>query len=154
MAVKNISNDATSIKTQLNLLTSDNWSIGNAVLYCNYENKAIVQSELILDKFYSYFETILEEVEIDEKYFYAPHMFAEDYYGDASLFYIVLYFANMTSIFDFHKKKIKILPYSHINDVNKIFAKYKKSIEANKKNPPLFTSADVSDTKTSAKYIK
>ena len=154
MGLKNISNDATTIKEQLNLLPSDNWSIDNCLLYCNYEGVAIVQSEIILDKYYTYFESLLEEVEISEKYFYAPHMFAADYYGDPALYFIVLYFANMTSIFEFNKKKIKVLPYSHINDVNKVFAKYKKTVETNKKNPPIFKSSDTSTTKTSAKYIK
>ena len=154
MAVRNLSSSATTVKSQYNLLSADSWNIDRTLMYCNYDNAAIIQDEIILDKYMSYFSTTLIEVDVDEKYYYSPHLFASDYYGDPGLYFIVLYFANMTSIFDFNKPKITVLPYERINDLNKLFSKYRKEVDANKKNPPLYNSSDMEDIKTHASYLE
>lgn len=154
MAVKNSSSGATTIKAMYELMPSDKWTLDKCLLYCNYDNAAVVQCDLLLDKYYSYFEQYLIEIDVDEKYYYQPALFANDYYGDPELDFLVLYFANMTSLFDFTKPKIKVLNYAYLQDINKLFTNYKTVVEDNKKNPPLYSSSSVSATKTHAKYIQ
>lgn len=153
MAVTNTSERAQTIKDMYNLLPSDAWSIDKALYYCVYENASVVQLKLLLDTYYSYFSQYLVEVNVDEKYFYCPQMFAKDYYGDAGLDFLVLYFAKMTTNFDFTKKKIKILDYAKLKEINQLFTKYKTQIENSKSNPPAYSYNDIQDKNTSASYL-
>ncbi len=154
MAVKNNSESARTVKAMWDSMPSDNWSIDRSLTYCCYDEASIVQDDLILDKYYSYFEQFLVEIEIDEKYYYSPQLFANDYYGDPGLDYIVLYFAGMTSNFDFVRPKIKVLEYSHLKELNQLYTFYKKTIDNNKINPSVYTLGDVQSIKTPAQYLK
>lgn len=154
MAVKNTSEKALTIKDMWNLIPSDNWVIDRSIYYCVYENASIVQLYFLLDKYYYYFQQFLVEVNIDEKYYYSPQLFAQDYYGDAGLDFLVMYFANITSNFEFNKPKIKVLDYTKLKDINKLFVRYKNIIDTSKTNPPVYTSSDTESSVTSAKYLK
>lgn len=154
MAVKNTSEKALTIKDMWNLMPSDNWVIDRSIYYCVYENASIVQLYFLLDKYYYYFQQFLVEVNIDEKYYYSPQLFAQDYYGDAGLDFLIMYFANITSNFEFNKPKIKVLDYTKLKDINKLFVRYKNIIDTSKTNPPVYTSSDTESSVTSAKYLK
>ena len=151
MAISNPSSKATTIKEEYNMLTNDTWTIDKVTLLGNYSNISIVQTDFILDKYEEYFEDYLIEINVDSKYYYNPAMFAKDYYGDPQMDMFVLYFAKMKSLFEFNKPKIKVLDYSHIKDLNKLFTTYKDQIEANHSDPTLFTSE--TDAGTSSIYI-
>ena len=153
MAVKNNSETSRSIKSMWELLPSDNWSIDRGLTYCCYSGASIVQDDLILDKYYSYFEQYIVDVDVDEKYYYCPQLFAADYYGDPSLDYLVLYFAGMTSNFDFTKPRIKVLEYSHLKELNQLYTFYRKTIDNSKTNPTEYSSDNIEEIKTSAKYL-
>lgn len=153
MAVKNVSENASTIKDMYELLPSDNWQIDRCLYYCIYENAGIVQLDLLFDKYYHYFEQYISEIDLDEKYYYCPQRFAEDYYGDAGLDFLVLYFANMSSNFEFNRPKIKVLQYAKLKEINQLFTQFKKEIDSSKKNPPSYASSDIQTTKTSAQYI-
>lgn len=154
MAVKNTSEKALTIKDMWNLMPSDNWVIDRSIYYCVYENASIVQLYFLLDKYYYYFQQFLVEVNIDEKYYYSPQLFAQDYYGDAGLDFLIMYFANITSNFEFNKPKIKVLDYTKLKDINKLFVRYRNIIDTSKTNPPVYTSSDTESSVTSAKYLK
>ena len=154
MAVKNTSEKALTIKDMWNLMPSDNWVIDRSIYYCVYENASIVQLYFLLDKYYYYFQQFLVEVNIDEKYYYSPQLFAQDYYGDAGLDFLIMYFANITSNFEFNKPKIKVLDYTKLKDINKLFVRYKNIIDTSKTNPPVYTSSNTESSVTSAKYLK
>ena len=154
MAVKNNSESARTVKAMWELLPSDNWSIDRGLTYCCYNNASVVQDDLILDKYYSYFEQYLIEIEIDEKYYYSPQLFANDYYGDPGLDYLVLYFAGLSSNFEFNKPRIKVLEYSHLKDLNQLYTFYRKSIDESKTNPTVYSSENIQDIKTHARYLE
>jgi len=154
MAIKNLSTSATTVKTMYELMPSDSWTLDKCVLYGNYDNASIVQTEILFDKYFSYLSQYLIELDVDKKYYYQPGLFAQDYYGDSALDFVVLYFAKMTSLFEFNKPKITVFDYAHIQDLNKIFTAYKNIVTDNKQNPPTYLSSDVSDISTHAKYIQ
>ncbi len=154
MAVKNNSESSRTVKTMWEQMPSDNWSVDRGLTYCCYNEASIVQDDFLLDKYYSYFEQFLVEAEIDERYYYSPQLFANDYYGDPGLDYLVLYFAGMTSNFDFNKPKIKILEYSHLKELNQLYTFYRKTIDASKVSPTVYSSDNVQEIKTPAKYLQ
>lgn len=154
MAVSNTSERAMTVKDMWNLLPSDNWSIDRALYYCIYENASIVQVSLILENYYSYFKQYLVEVNVDEKYYYCPQMFAKDYYGDAGLDFLVMYFSHITTNFEFNKPKIKVLDYSKLKEINQLFTKYREDVNESKSNPPVYTAKNNSSDATYAKYLK
>lgn len=154
MAVSNVSEKALTIKNMWNMLSSDAWSLDRALYYCVYENASIVQLDLLLNKYQSYFSQFLVEVKVDEKYYYSPQMFAQDYYGDPGLDYLVMYFSNIMSNFEFNKPKIKVLNYSKLKDINLLYTKYRKEIDDSKSNPPVYTYNDTKNTEISAKYLQ
>ena len=102
----------------------------------------IIPVENILDKYRDYFENFLEDTTINENYFYSPAAFAENYYGTPDLDFIVLYFAKMTSIFEFNKKNIKVLPNSRLTELNQLFVKYKAEVEESRNSPEEYMEID------------
>ena len=83
----------------------------------------------ILSKRNSAAKNITVEMEVPKKFYYQPAAFAENYYGTADLDFLVLYFAKMTSLFEFTKPKIKVLPSSRLLEINRL---YEKNIRFNK----------------------
>lgn len=148
MAIVNNSSKATTIKNMIDLFPSDNWTITKALGFCCYDGIVDIQDEFILDKYYNYLKDFLIEVDVDPKYYYAPQTFAKDYYGDPKLDFLVLYFAGMTTIFEFKRPKIKVLDYTHLPDINRIFTKYSDYITESRENPKVYKSTDISTNKT------
>ena len=135
MAYKNLSSNAVSIRKMMTSFNSDLWDIDRVLYYCEYRKSAIVQTDILLNKYRNYFDQYLDTITLDPKYYYNPQRFAEDFYGDASLDFLVLYFTNMTSLFDFNTATIKVLSYDKLKDFNKLVIKYKADIDDSKKNP-------------------
>lgn len=136
MAYLNKSTEATTLIGEYNQLNSDNWTLDRVLTYVKYQSNLVVPYENILDNYNDYFDKYLIEVEIDSKYFYKPTMYAYYYYGDASFWWILLYYSKIPTALDFNKKKIKILPKDKLKDLNQIFINYKEYInEVN--NTPL-----------------
>jgi len=136
---KNQSNSKKTIKDVFDAFSSDSWNIEKTLFYGNYENIITVPVENLLDKYRDYFENYLEEVEVPERCFYSPTMFSQIYYGTPDLDFLILYFANITSLFDFKKKKIKILPKTKLTELNQLFVKYKDEIENSNSFPEEYT---------------
>ncbi len=151
--VKNASESCTTVKEMYDKMPSDVWSIERGLYRCAYEDASVVQYTMLLDKYQNYLSQYLVEVDVDPKYYYCPSMFAEDYYGDPGLDYLVLYFANITTLFDFDKPKIKVLDAKNIRDINSIYTRYKEDIRDSKSNPPSYTTADAESESSSADYI-
>lgn len=134
--VSNISNNENTLKSMLSVMNSDNYTIDKSILYCTYKNKDnIYQYTNILDNFRDYFEQYLVEMEVPKKFYYQPAAFAENYYGTADLDFLVLYFAKMTSLFEFTKPKIKVLPSSRLLEINRLFTEYKDEVKDSYNNP-------------------
>lgn len=136
----NHSNKASSVYEELQYLSNDTWSLDNLLMFCNYQKMSVLPDFSILDEYsdYLYQEDFLETVELDEKYYYSPQAFAEDYYGTADLDFLVLYFARIDSIFSFNRKKITVLKRERLADINRIIVKNKERIKENKSNPTLY----------------
>jgi hypothetical protein len=139
---KNNSNREKTFKNKMRAMPGDFWTIDQISLYSNYLDIAIMPDGFILDEFRDYFEQFLEEIPLEEKYHYSPSLFAHEYYGAAELDFLVLYFAKMSTIFDFNTKTINILPPTLLVDLNKLIVKYKKEIKNSKLNPIKYTGFD------------
>ena len=122
MSIKNASNSINTIKEMSDSISSDNYIIDKTLLYCKYKT-TLTKVELgnILDYYRDYFDQFLVEEELDPKYWYQPAYFAEDYYGTPDLDFLVLYFARISTLLDFKKKKIKVLPNARLPEINKLF---------------------------------
>ena len=147
----NHSNKASSVYEEFQSLSNDTWSLDNLLMFCNYQKISIfpalsstVISILpdfsILDEYSDYLqqEDFIETVELDEKYYYSPQAFAEDYYGTADLDFLVLYFARIDSMFSFNRKKIRVLKRERLSDINRIIVKNKERVKENRSNPTVY----------------
>lgn len=130
----NQSSKEKTIKTMMDALPQDTWNRDKELFYGNY-NGLIIGSDNILNNFRDYFDQFLVDADVPEKFFYQPAAFAEFYYGTPDLDYLVLYFANMMSLFEFNKEKIKVLPRSRLVEYNKLLTTYKDKITESHKNP-------------------
>jgi len=123
MANKNVSDSEKTIKSMLSVMGSDNYTIDKLIEYTRYgDDGNIMMLSLFLDNYQDYFSQYLVSVEVPEKYYYQPAYFSEMYYGTPGLDWLVLYFAGMTSLFEFKKPKIKILPKNRILELTKLMA--------------------------------
>ena len=136
----NPSNKEKTIKTMVMQIPKDVWVLDNLETFCNYKNISILPSGWLLDDYRDYFEIngFIEEIDLDKKYYYAPAMFAEDYYGTPDLDFMVLYFAKKSSLFEFNTKKIKVLIPERLKDINKIILARKDELKAINDNPPIY----------------
>ena len=139
---RNNSNKEKTFKNKMRAMPGDFWTIDQISLYSNYLGIAILPDGFILDEYRDYFEQFLEEIPLDERYHYSPTLFAYEYYGAAELDFLVLYFANMSTVFDFNTKTIKVLPPTLLVDLNRLIIKYKKEVQNSKINPTKYTGFD------------
>lgn len=130
----NVSNSENTIKKMYSSLDSDNYIIDKILFYSSIEDN-VVEFGNILDPYRDYFDTFLIDVDVPDELFFQPAAFAEKYYGTPDLDFLVLYFARMTSLYDFKKSKIKILPKGRILEINRLFTKYKDAVSGSYKNP-------------------
>lgn len=138
--INNPSNKEKTITAMFKQMPQDTWKIDNLETVCNYRNTSILPSGYLLDDYLDYFEAngFIREIELDKKYWYAPAMFAEDYYGTSDLDFMVLYFARKSSLFEFNTKKITMLAPERISDINKIILARKDELQEQLKNPPTY----------------
>ena len=136
----NHSNKASSVYEEFQSLSNDTWSLDNLLMFCNYQKISILPDFSILDEYSDYLqkEDFIETVELDEKYYYSPQAFAEDYYGTADLDFLVLYFARIDSMFSFNRKKIRVLKRERLSDINRIIVKNKERVKENRSNPTVY----------------
>lgn len=148
MAIKNASSGATTVKSMMQEFPNDAWSIDHALYFGIYNNgEAImqVQDGILLDRFRAFFEDptngYIDTVTVPEDCYYMPSLFAERYYGDAQLDFLVLYFAKIPSALEFDKPSITVLRYDAISLINTMFVRYRSAIEDSKANPTYFAKA-------------
>jgi hypothetical protein len=138
MASRNQSNNEKTLKTTLLTMQNDFWTIDNVSMYCNYLNRAIMPDGFILDEYRDYFENFLVEVNVSEEYYYSPSLFAEVQYGTPDLDFLIMYFAKISSLFDFNQPRIKMLPISSLTDLNKLIVQNKLNIRQSKIDPKTY----------------
>lgn len=134
----NSSSNEKTVKAMYNALSNDSWVIDKFLLYANYKNKIELPYKTILDNYNDYFSEFLIDVEVPKKFYYSPTGFSEYYYGTPDLDFLVLYFARMTTLFDFDKPKIQVLPKTKLIELNKLMVQYKREVEDSKENPETF----------------
>ena len=132
--IKNISTEQKTLKLQYLNFLNDNYSDLSTNMYCLYKD-TILPYKNILNDYFDYFEQYLEDYELDRKYHYQPAAFANMYYGDPGLDFIVMYFAGITTLYDFDRKKIKVLPLKYMDILNKVIVHHKDSIRENRTSP-------------------
>lgn len=133
--IKNYSTSQKTFKATLSGAKTDIWALDRIITYSNYLDISLVPDGNILDDYYDYFETLLEEVEIPERFFYSPTAFSEYYYGDPGLDFLVLFFANIPTLFEFNKSKIRVLPINMLKELNKLIIYKKNEVEKSKESP-------------------
>jgi len=148
--IKNSSNSEKTIKTTIAEIPSDIWTIDKLQYYMNYNNIAILPESFLINDFDDYFENYLDEIDLDQKYFYSPSYFAEDYYGTPDVDFLVLYFAKIPTLFEFNKSKIKVLQSGKMKEINQIITKYKISVAESKDNPTKFAAINEVTSSTKA----
>lgn len=136
--IKNYSSSQKTLKSQMMAFTSDVWCLDRVSLYSNYFNQVIIPDGYILDDYFDYFETVLVDMEVPEKYYYSPTGFAEYLYGDPALDFIVLYFSKIPTLFNFDKPVIKVLPPTLLKELNKLLMVKKKEVDASRENPKAY----------------
>lgn len=135
MSVSNVSSNEKTLKNMLTVIPDDNYTIDKTLLYCKYESDTQVELGNILDIYRDYFEKFLITMDIPEKFYYQPAAFSENYYGTPDLDFVVLYFANMTSLFEFNKPKIKVLDKTRLLELNRLFVAYNNQVTDSYNNP-------------------
>jgi hypothetical protein len=138
VASRNQSNNEKTLKSTLLTMQNDFWTIDNVSMYCNYLNRVILPDGFILDEYRDYFENFLIEVNVSEEYYYSPSLFSEVQYGTPDLDFLIMYFAKMSSLFEFNQPKIKILPLSSLTDLNKLIVQNKFNIRQSRTNPTTY----------------
>jgi hypothetical protein len=108
------------------------------MLHCNYLNAVVLPDGFILDEYRDYFENFLIDISVPEEYYYSPTLFAENQYGTPDLDFLVLYFAKMTSLFEFNKPVIKFLPVTSLSDLNKLIVQNRVNVRNSKADPVLY----------------
>jgi hypothetical protein len=139
---KNNSNREKTIKTTLRAIPGDIWNIDSVSLYSLYDNIAVMPDGFILDEYRDYFENLLEEIRLEERFYYSPSLFAENYYGTADLDFLVLYFAGMKSLHEFNTPSVRVLPTTALVDINKLVAKERLNVRRSKDNPTVYDRVD------------
>jgi hypothetical protein len=89
-------------------------------LTAKYDNQVTFKYRNILLDYYDYFEEELETIDLEKKYHYQPAMLSEDLYGTPDLDFAILFFSGISSLKDFDKPRIKVLPASRVADLIKI----------------------------------
>ena len=135
---KNISTTKKTINEVYSATDSDNWNADRYIIYGNYLDESILPISNILDEYFDYFQTLLIDVDIDEKFFYQPAAFSNYLYGTPDLDFMVLYFAQIPTFLDFNRKKIKVLPQSRLGEINQLANVYKETVQKSYNSPVLF----------------
>ena len=147
--IVNSSSKEKTVKNMFALLDNDNYTIDKTLLYCDYNETGFqIEFSNIMNNYRDYFEQYLEEMEVPERFFYQPAAFSENYYGTPDLDFVVLYFAKMKSLFEFTKKKIKVLPKSRLLELNRLFIEYKEEVKDSYENPTPFVEDTILQTYT------
>lgn len=148
---KNISNDSKTIKTTLSSISSDIWNISRTCFYGNYNDQGIVINGSILENYKDYFDKKLVETDVDEKFFYSPSYFSEHYYGTPDLDFLIMYFAGVTSLFQFNKKRIKVLPKTALLELSQLMLANEEKVSASYNKPDSYIKMDEIDEKSKIK---
>ena len=138
----NISSKAQTLQEEIAAMGSDTWSAGKFILYGDYLGESVVPDGNVLDDYYDYFQQYLVEEDLPEEFHYKPAMFAYNRYGVAELDFLVMYFAQIPSVLEFNKKKIKVLPIQYLFEINEIAIKYKKKVTDSYNNPTKYEVMD------------
>ena len=147
--IVNSSSKEKTVNNMFALLDNDNYTIDKTLLYCDYNETGFqIEFSNIMNNYRDYFEQYLEEMEVPERFFYQPAAFSENYYGTPDLDFVVLYFAKMKSLFEFTKKKIKVLPKSRLLELNRLFIEYKEEVKDSYENPTPFVEDTILQTYT------
>jgi hypothetical protein len=112
------------------------------MLHCNYLNAVILPDGFILDEYRDYFENFLIDINVPEEYYYSPTLFSENQYGTPDLDFLILYFAKMTSLFEFDKPTIKFLPVTSLSDLNKLIVENRLTVRNSKTNPLVYNKLE------------
>lgn len=143
MAVTNTSDKEVTLKNMLTAMPSDNYTIDKTLLFGDYDDQSIISIGNILNNYRDYFESMLIEVDVPERFYYQPAAFSENYYGTPGLDFMVLYFARMSSMFEFTKPKIKVLPSNKLIEINRLFTEYKKTVDNSYDNPTEYIKEEI-----------
>lgn len=115
----------------------------NKVTLSNVSNRINIKGEVIIDDFHIFekYETLLfpllEEMELEEQYHYRPEHLAKRIYGTSDMWYFLLWFNGMSSMYEFNRKYIKYLPLKHLEVINRIIERHKDEIQHNNSSPPI-----------------
>lgn len=139
MSYTNVSNKESTVKKQFSAMESDNWSLRRTEIFIRYQTNTVIPYESILDNYRDYLDKYLVTVTLERKYWLQPAAFADHYYGDPGLDWMVLYFAKIPTLFEFNKKTIKVLPLTKMAEVNQILVKKRDDVNKSNSDPKTYT---------------
>lgn len=130
MSIINVSSKEKTLKSMYQLLGSDNFCVDRFIYYCHYKTKDFqIEIGNILDNYRDYFETKLVEVTLPKRFHYQPAAFAENYYGTPDLDFLVMYFAKISTLLEFNKDTIMVLPQTEMLKINRLIVEYKDEVQ-------------------------
>lgn len=107
-------------------------------IQANYADQVLFKYKNILLDYYDYFEGELEDFDLEAQYHYQPALLSEKLYGTPDLDFAILFFAGVTSVKDFDKPRIKILPASKVGDLIKIKSIANQRVKESLDNPEVY----------------
>lgn len=107
----------------------------------NISTKLICENHLFIDesllfKYHDVLSQYLNTYKLEYENYYLPQAVSLELYGTTDLWYTILYFNNMSSVFQFHNvKTIKALSTQGIQQLNKIIENESYLLELNEDDP-------------------
>lgn len=97
----------------------------------------LITEDNLLFKYQDVLSQYLEDYELKYEHYFLPQAVSLEVYGTTDLWYVLLFFNEMTTVHEFNKKKIKVLSIAGIYKLNKIIEIEKYRTSSNKENPPI-----------------
>jgi len=112
-------------------------SIANNVLKMNYEGVMVVHQSHALGDYANIVAANLVDATISESSFYHPERVSKEVYGTTDLWWLVLFCNNMSSIFDFNKKSVRLFDPARVSLLARLLSFGSERASKNNANPPL-----------------
>jgi hypothetical protein len=126
-----------SLVTSINLAENNTLTIDNLSHRVNVANEIILSDYNILSDYKGYLSQFCIWCECPEKYFYKPEYVAKIIYGSVDLWYLIMWFNDISSPLEFNKTKIRVFDPAKITIINKIIVSSRTDILNNHKDPEL-----------------
>lgn len=131
----NDSSNFPDLKSSIENSKENRLEIRNMSIKVNIDDKLIINDENILAKYKNLISNYLIDINITDKELYHPEYVSKRIYGTNDLWYLVLMVNNVSSMYNFSSKKIKVFDPTKIYILNEIIENNSKKLDRYKKDP-------------------